>query len=184
MAPCGVTSLKWVNKWGTHLESKMFFWLWYWFWDLQWYHLYVHHSMFFENAVFITRWRHQMETVSALLAICAGNPPVTGAFPAQRPVTRSFDVFFDLHLNKRLGKQSWGWWCEMPSRPSWRHFNALMITWTWPIHLMMRSVLDYVTNRSFLIAWFIAIYKRACITHHIHCLMWDIITDPCPSFNS
>ena len=43
-----------------------------------------------------------METFSALLAICAGNSPVPGEFPAQRPVTRSFDVFFDLRLNKRL----------------------------------------------------------------------------------
>ena len=43
-----------------------------------------------------------METFSALLAICAGNSPVAGAFPAQRPVTRSFDVFFDLRQNKRL----------------------------------------------------------------------------------
>ena len=41
-----------------------------------------------------------METFSALLAICAGNSAVTGEFPAQRTVTRSFDVFFDLHLNK------------------------------------------------------------------------------------
>ena len=40
-----------------------------------------------------------METVSALLAICAGNSPVSGEFPAQRPVTRSFDIFFDLRLN-------------------------------------------------------------------------------------
>ena len=43
-------------------------------------------------------WRHQMITFSALLALCAGNSPVTGEFPAQRPVTRSFDVFFDLRL--------------------------------------------------------------------------------------
>ena len=42
-----------------------------------------------------------METFSALLAICAGNSPVPGEFPAQRPVTRSFDIFFDLRLNKR-----------------------------------------------------------------------------------
>ena len=41
-----------------------------------------------------------METFSALLTLCAGNSPVTGEFPAQRPVTLSFDVFFDLHLNK------------------------------------------------------------------------------------
>ena len=52
-------------------------------------------------------WRHQMETFSALLAICAGNSPVPGEFPTQRPVTRSFDVFFDLHPNKRLSKQWW-----------------------------------------------------------------------------
>ena len=49
-------------------------------------------------------WRHQMETFSALLAICAGNSPVPGEFPTQRPVTRSFDVFFGLRLNKRLSK--------------------------------------------------------------------------------
>ena len=43
-------------------------------------------------------WRHQMETFSALLAICAGNSPVPGEFHAQRPVTRSFDIFFDLRI--------------------------------------------------------------------------------------
>ena len=42
-------------------------------------------------------------------------------FPTQRPVTRSFDVFFDLHLHKRLSKQSCGWWFEMPSRSLWSH---------------------------------------------------------------
>ena len=40
-----------------------------------------------------------METFSALLAICAGNSPVTVEFPSQRPVTRSSDVSFDLRLN-------------------------------------------------------------------------------------
>ena len=51
-------------------------------------------------------WRHQMETFSALLAICEGSSPVPGEFPSQRPVARSFDVFFELRLNKRLSKQS------------------------------------------------------------------------------
>ena len=55
-----------------------------------------------------TWWRHQMETFSALLAICVGNSPVSGEFPAQTPVTRSFDVFFDLRLNEWLSKHSWG----------------------------------------------------------------------------
>ena len=41
---------------------------------------------------YVPWWRHQMETFSALLVLCAGNSPVTGEFPAQRPVTRSFDV--------------------------------------------------------------------------------------------
>ena len=44
--------------------------------------------------------------------------------PAQRPVKRSFGVFFDLRLNKRLSKQSWGWWFETLSRPLWRHRNV------------------------------------------------------------
>ena len=69
-----------------------------------------------------------METFSALLAIRAGNSLVTGEFPAQRPVTQSYDVFFDLRLNKRLSKQSWGWWFETPSRPLWRHINVKHIT--------------------------------------------------------
>ena len=65
-----------------------------------------------------------METFSALLAICAENSPVPGEFPAQRPVTRSFDIFFDLRLNKRLSKQWWGWWFETLSHPLWRHRNV------------------------------------------------------------
>ena len=54
-----------------------------------------------------TWWRHQME------------------IPAQRPVTRSFDVFFDLRLNNRLSKQSWGWWSETLPCPFWRHCNEI-----------------------------------------------------------
>ena len=76
------------------------------------------------QTVTCTWWRNQMETFSALLAICAGNSLVAGELPAQRPVTPSFDVFFDLRLNKRSSKQSWGWWFEMPSPPFWRHCNV------------------------------------------------------------
>ena len=71
-------------------------------------------------------WRHQMKTFSALLALCAGNSPVTGEFPSQRPVTRSFDVLIDLHLNKHLSKQSWCWWFETPLCPLWRHCSAML----------------------------------------------------------
>ena len=78
---------------------------------------------------FVIWWRHQMETFSALLAFCAGNPSVTCEFPSQEPVTRSFGVFFDLHLNKRLSKQSSGWWFEIPSHSLWRHCNEQ--PWQW-----------------------------------------------------
>ena len=71
-------------------------------------------------------WRHQMGTFSALLVICAGNSPAPGEFPAQRPVTRNFDVFFDQRLNKRLSKQSWSWWFETLSRSFWRHRNVVI----------------------------------------------------------
>ena len=79
----------------------------------------------------ITWWRHQMEIFSALLALCAGNSPVTGEFPSQRPVKRSFDVFFDIRLNKRLRKHSWGWWFETTPRPLWRHCNGVTCLHCW-----------------------------------------------------
>ena len=56
--------------------------------------------------------------------------------PTQRPVTRSFDVFFDLRPNKRLSKQWWGWWFETLSRPLWRHRNHS--GWT-PFRFYVRS---------------------------------------------
>ena len=69
-------------------------------------------------------WRHQIETFSALQALCAGNSPVTGEFPSQRPVTRRFDVFFDLGLNKRWSKQSRHRWFDTASRSLWCHCNG------------------------------------------------------------
>ena len=84
-----------------------------------------------KDLIHIAWWRHQMETFSTLLAICAGNSPVPGEFPTQRPVTRSFDVYFDLRPNKRLSKQWWGWWFETPSRPLWRHRNGQHLYEKW-----------------------------------------------------
>ena len=75
----------------------------------------------------ISWWRHQIEIFSALLALCAGNSPVTGEFSSQRLVTRSFDIFLICALNKRLSKQSWDWWFETPSRSLWRHCNYIYI---------------------------------------------------------
>ena len=71
----------------------------------------------------LAKWSEMMTpsngTFSALLALCAGNSPVTGEFSPQRPVTQSFD----LRLKKRLSKHSWGWWFETLSCSLWRHCN-------------------------------------------------------------
>ena len=74
-----------------------------------------------------TCWHHQMETFSALLVLCAWNSLVPGEFPSQRAVTRSFSVFFDLRLNKRLDKQSQGWWIETPSCPLWGYCSDFTV---------------------------------------------------------
>ena len=75
------------------------------------------------TGLFIPWWHHQMETFSALLAICAGK------FPAQRPETRSFDAFFDLRTKKGSSKQSWGWWFDTPLRPFWRTNKVENVPW-------------------------------------------------------
>ena len=95
-------------------------WIWY---MLIW--IYQYHIWLFALAsLAVTWWRHHAEVFSAWLAICAGNSPVPGEFPTQGPVTRSFNVFFDLRLNTRLSKQPWGWWFETPAWSLWRHRNG------------------------------------------------------------
>ena len=54
-----------------------------------------------------------------------------GEFRTQKPVTRSFDVFFDVRLNKRLSKQWWGWRFETLSRPLRRHRNVIVMWIEW-----------------------------------------------------
>ena len=102
-------------------------------------------------------WRHQMETFSALLAICAGNSPVPGEFPTQRPVTRSFGVYLDLRPNQRLSKQSWGWWFETASRPLWRHRNIYICLYFHPQGWAYKIIQTYNIFTSNL-TWYIYIY--------------------------
>ena len=109
--------------------------------------------------------RHQMETFSALPALCAGNSPVTGELPAQRPVTQSFDVFFDLRLNKRLSKQSWGWWFETPSYSLWRHgsvvFGSNFGVW---VMCKLMKIMSLMTEQI--------VYKRPLLTTLIKCFFY------------
>ena len=86
------------------------------------------------NATSHSRWCHQTATFSLLLALCAGNSPVTGELPSQRPVMRSFDVFFDLCLNKQLSKQSIHWWFEMALHSLWCHCD---VEAEWPIYALI-----------------------------------------------
>ena len=114
--------------------------------------------------LFSSWWRHQMETFSALLAISAGNSPVSGEFPAQRPVTRSFDVFFDLCLDGRLSKHSWGWWLGTLSGPLWRQSDVTTM-------LLKRhgvSKLHCVLNRLFM-----RIHKNIKAAYY-----WPFVGDP------
>ena len=78
-----------------------------------------------------------------------------GEFPTQRPVTRSFDVFFDLRLNKRLSKQPWDWWFETLLRSLWRHcyvrsVTAYMFHWTMSSLLQVMSCLLLSVTRKML----------------------------------
>ena len=47
--------------------------------------------------------------------------PVNSPHKGQWRGALMFSFFF--YLNKRLGKQSWGWWFETLSRSLWRHCN-------------------------------------------------------------
>ena len=72
---------------------------------------------------------HMMRSSNGIIFSVTGHlcTKVTGEFPAQRPVTRGFDIFFDLHPYNRLRKHSWGSLCETPSGPLRRH----CIVWKW-----------------------------------------------------
>ena len=101
-------------------------------------------------------WCHQMETFFALLALCVVNSPVTGEFPSHKPVTRSFDVFFDLRLNKPLSEQSWGWWFGTPSRSLWRHCNVISffdldITRCENSNSIMTNIIGDILSTSYLV---------------------------------
>ena len=98
-----------------------------------------------------------METFSALLAFCVENSPVSGEFPAQRPVTRSFDVLFDLRLNKWLNKQSQGWWFVTPSCPLWRHYNEIMVSWVEGVRDRVRVRWVLASNYRLHVIWFLGI---------------------------
>ena len=72
-----------------------------------------------------TPWyHHDMDTLSTLLALCDGNPPVTGGFPSQGVIIRISDICLVVRLNKLLSKQSSYWWSET----SWRSRDVTLMS--------------------------------------------------------
>ena len=80
--------------------------------------------------------------------------------PSQRPETRNFDVFFDIRLNKRLSKQSWGWWFDTPSGPLLRHCNVDIIdghskdisriaSWNISLHEWRQPILSHLNTMTY-----------------------------------
>ena len=125
-----------------------------------------------------------METFSALLALWAGNSPVTGEFPTQKPVTRSFDFFY-LRLNKLLSKQSWNCWFETPSRSLWRHCNAKH---HYEYHPWQSSVTPCAVNTLIEtdMASITGLHVTLIPTSISNCTLykvWDQITYSLPNFN-
>ena len=102
----------------------------------------------------VSWWRHQMETFSALLAICAGIHR-SRWFRHTKTSDAELWCFFDVRLNKRLSKQSWGWWFETTSHSLWRLCNVyflldneeflevLYYTWRAPQMILWRCKFAY-----------------------------------------
>ena len=129
---------------------------------VKWSHHTIHLKITFE-----AWWHHQVEIFFVLLALCAGNSLVTGEFPSQRPVTRSFYVYFDLRLNKRLSKQSWCRWFEVPLHSLWHHCNDY--------HHFIQTSMSNLWSGPLLLTW---------ISNHMSCKFWDEITYLFPNFNN
>ena len=87
---------------------------------------YQYHSCWCHDAW----WRHQMETFSTLLAICAGNSPVPGEFPSQRPVTRSVNVLICVWINDWVNNR------EASDLRCYRaHYDVIVMYHQWPLLL-------------------------------------------------
>ena len=89
-------------------------------------------------------WCHQMETISALLALCAGNPPVTGKFPSQRPMTRSY-ILFSLICTWTNG------WANNRDARVWDAIASIMtslkwVDWPVPNHSRTQQSTDCLQN--------------------------------------
>ena len=153
----------------------------------------------------VIKWKHFLR----YWPFCAGNSPATGEFPAQWPVMRSFEVFFDMRLNERLSKQSWGWWFETSLRPLWRHSDEswrIAFPWLMSQHicnercLTIQVTLYFVicvaifylcfpgsTNKMTLLSWsLIKLYFRMAVGHYYIQTIpkWTVLSEHLSQFAS
>ena len=115
----------------------------------------------------ISRWRHQMEKFSALLAISAGKSPVTWEFPAQRPVTRSFDVFFDLRLND-------GWANYRDLRHRRTHYDIIVMVYGRLCFISYQF--EQAVQQTFELTW--------VMCHDVHVMSLFLICAPLKGFQT
>ena len=135
-------------------------------------------------------WTHKGQYIlpllmMTLLALWEGNPPVTSEFPSQRPVTCSFDVFFDLCLNKQLSKQSRRWWCEMPPHSLRHHWNVISC-FTGMLHdeiqlyeQQLTSGMSFLRDRQWIRLWIRLIPNELDIAFHEPVPDWCIFPFLC-----
>ena len=114
----------------------------------------VLHDELFYIELYETHFGRVVESQPSMMAPSNGyifcvTGPLCGEFPTERPVTRSFDVFFDLRQNKLLSKQSWGWWFETPSSSRWRHCNVssnIVLIVSWELYICWHLYTCVVTS--------------------------------------
>ena len=100
--------------------------------------------------------------------------------PRTKPseVTRSFDVFFDLRMNTRLSKQSWGLWFETPPCSLWCHCNGWFPTFSEDVQYMLVTRLIVYGDAVYCIpaqSWQVSQVKNIVVANHIHCppIVWN-----------
>ena len=123
-----------------------------------------------------------METFSALLAICAGNSPVHGEFPAQRPVTRNFDVYFDMHRiiswvnNREAGDL----------RRNRAHYDVIVMPWEIIMPPQQSKTQQKCVRISGVLCQKLVPRAGKLITSHRYCAMWLLVSafDTCFWYNT
>ena len=155
----------WVNHWLHRLLSSL---------EMRMSYTYTSCAIGRRLLVFLMIWAH--DDVIKWKHFPLYWPFVPGEFPTRRPVTRSFDVFFDLHPNKLLSKQWWGWSFETPSYPLWRHRNETFLVHDLFCGDPSGGFLSKRVCESGLAVFFVVGVKKSCWTSSQVAGNWNAVT--------